>query len=89
MVAGGETKCPDKWGCEIPISEDPDKWGFTVIKVFSHPLISPLLCPKVSAKKIHYCERILGEADFIDLVSCTDWSMALKVIFVPRSCNSN
>ena len=26
VVAGGETKCPDKWGCEIPISEDPDKW---------------------------------------------------------------
>ena len=26
VVAGGETKCPDKWGCEIQISEDPDKW---------------------------------------------------------------
>ena len=25
VVAGGETKCPDKWGSEIPISEDPDK----------------------------------------------------------------
>ena len=30
VVAGGETKCPDKWGCEIPINECPDKWGFTV-----------------------------------------------------------
>ena len=24
--AGRETKYPDKWGCEIPISKDPDKW---------------------------------------------------------------
>ena len=32
VVAGGETKCPDKWGCEIPINECPDKRGFTVKK---------------------------------------------------------
>ena len=33
VVVGGETKCLDKWGCEVPISEDPDKWRFTVFKV--------------------------------------------------------
>ena len=26
-------KSPDKWGCEIPIGEDPDKWGFTVTRL--------------------------------------------------------
>ena len=35
-----------------------------------------LLFPKVSVKKIHYCGKIFGETDLIDLVSCTDWSMA-------------
>ena len=44
-----------------------------LIGVYSHPLICPLLCPKVAAKKIHYCGKILGETDltdFIGLFSC-------------------
>ena len=28
-----------------------------LIRVSSHALICPLLCPKVSAKKIHYCGK--------------------------------
>ena len=40
-----------------------------LIKVYSHPLIFPLLGPKVSAKKIHYRGKILGESNFVDLVS--------------------
>ena len=28
-------------------------------------------------KKINYCERILGETNFIDLVSCINFSIAL------------
>ena len=41
-----------------------------VIEVYSHPLICPLLCPNVSAKRIHYCEKMLRLTNFIDLVSC-------------------
>ena len=43
-----------------------------LIEVCRHALICPLLCPKVSAKKINYCGKILRETDFIDLVSYTD-----------------
>ena len=45
------------------------------IEISTHPLIHPLLCPKISATKIYYCGQILGKSDFtdfIDLVSCTD-----------------
>ena len=45
-----------------------------LIKVYSHLLICPLLCPKVLTKRIHYYGKISGETDltdFIDLVSCT------------------
>ena len=42
-----------------------------LIEVYSYPLIWSLLGPKVSVKKIHYCGKILGETDIIDLVSCT------------------
>ena len=41
-----------------------------LIEFYSHPLICPLLCPNVSTKKIHYCGKMLGVTDFIDLVSC-------------------
>ena len=49
-----------------------------LIKVYNHPLIYPLLCPKVLAEKLHYWMKILRETDFIDLVSCIGWSMALR-----------
>ena len=42
-----------------------------LIEVCSHPLICLLLCPKIVAKKIHYCGKILGETDFIDLFNYT------------------
>ena len=42
-----------------------------LIKVYIHPLICPLLRPKVSFKKIYYCGKNLGETDFIDLVNFT------------------
>ena len=48
-------------------------YGLELIQVYNHPLI----CPKVSAKKIHYCGKILRETDFIDLVSFTDLSIAI------------
>ena len=38
-----------------------------------------LLCSIVSAKKIHYWGKILGKTNFIDLVSCSSWSMALMM----------
>ena len=40
-----------------------------------------LLCPKVSAKKIHYSGKILGETDFIDLISYTGKSVASNFIY--------
>ena len=46
-----------------------------LIQVCSHPLICPSSFPKVSAEKIHYYGKVLGGTDFIDLVSCTGWSM--------------
>ena len=51
------------------------------IEVYSQPLICLLLCPELSAEEISYCGKILMETDltdFIDLVSCTDWSMTLN-----------
>ena len=53
---------------------------FSQCKVYSHPLMCPLLWPKVLGKKIHYCGKILGETDFINLFNCTGWSMALNLL---------
>ena len=39
-----------------------------LIDVYSHPLICPLFCRNVSAKKLYYCVKISGQTDFIDLV---------------------
>ena len=34
-------------------------------------MICPLLCPKFSVEKIHFCGKMLRETDIIDLVNCT------------------
>ena len=57
-----------------------------IIEISRHPLIRPLLFPKISSSKIYNCRKILGKTDFtdsidsIDLVRCTDWALAIKVI---------
>ena len=55
----------------MPVKLDFFFYCLELIEVFSHKLICPLLCPKVSANEIHYCGGIWGKTDFIDLVSCT------------------
>ena len=36
--------------------------------------------PKISVSEIYYWGKFLGKTDFIYLVRCADWSMAIEAI---------
>ena len=55
----------------IKTKSNPSTSVFTFSNI-SHILKTKFyICPKISAKKILYFGKILGETDFINLVSCT------------------